>query len=53
MPWHRVPRWDGFRALVSVDADRVLLRSGRGTQLLPAFSEVAAGVRAAAGRQRA
>ena len=39
----RRAKWDGFRALVSVDAGRVALRSGRGTQLLPAFPEAAAG----------
>ncbi|MGY5061009.1 ATP-dependent DNA ligase [Streptomyces sp. 900105755] len=34
---------DGFRALVSVDAGRVVLRSRRGTEMLPAFPEIAAG----------
>ena len=34
---------DGFRALVSVDAGRVVLRSRRGTEMLPAFPEIGAG----------
>ncbi|WP_053757711.1 hypothetical protein [Streptomyces sp. AS58] len=34
------PKWDGFRALLSVDAERVLLRSRRGTDLAPAFPEI-------------
>ncbi|MEU0645981.1 ATP-dependent DNA ligase [Streptomyces umbrinus] len=38
------PKWDGFRALVSVDAGRVLLRSRRGTEMGPAFPEIMAGV---------
>ncbi|CAL9324855.1 hypothetical protein [Streptomyces sp. SudanB91_2054] len=33
------PKWDGFRALVSVDAGRVALRSRRGTEMGPSFSE--------------
>jgi hypothetical protein len=33
---------DGFRALVSVDAGRVVLRSRRGTEMLPAFPEIGA-----------
>ncbi|MFJ9968139.1 DNA ligase-like domain-containing protein [Streptomyces avermitilis] len=37
------PKWDGFRALVSVDAGRVVLRSRRGTEMGPAFTEVMAG----------
>ncbi|WP_328432702.1 MULTISPECIES: ATP-dependent DNA ligase [unclassified Streptomyces] len=37
------PKWDGFRALVSVDAGRVVLRSRRGTEMGPSFSEVVAG----------
>ncbi|WP_367318110.1 ATP-dependent DNA ligase [Streptomyces sp. HUAS ZL42] len=36
------PKWDGFRALFSVDAGRVVLRSRRGTELAPAFPEVGA-----------
>src|SRR3954449_9863879 len=37
------PKWDGFRALVSVDAGRVVLRSRRGTEMAAAFPEVVAG----------
>ncbi|MEU0068768.1 hypothetical protein ABZ027_04295 [Streptomyces sp. NPDC006332] len=37
------PKWDGFRALVAVDAGRVVLRSRRGTEILPAFPEIEAG----------
>ncbi|WP_254409684.1 hypothetical protein [Streptomyces sp. AC495_CC817] len=36
-------KWDGFRALVSVDRVRVVLRSRRGTEMGPAFPEVVAG----------
>ncbi|MEH0415957.1 ATP-dependent DNA ligase [Streptomyces sp. B21-083] len=41
--WAAEPKWDGFRALVSVDAGRVVLRSRRGTEMGPAFPEVVAG----------
>ncbi|MET7551692.1 hypothetical protein ABZS95_41245 [Streptomyces sp. NPDC005479] len=41
--WAGEPKWDGFRALVSVDAGRVVLRSRRGTEMLPAFPEIGAG----------
>ncbi|WTP38875.1 hypothetical protein OG258_49465 [Streptomyces mirabilis] len=34
---------DGFRALLSVDAGRVVLRSRRGTEMAPAFPEIVAG----------
>ncbi|MDT0487254.1 MULTISPECIES: ATP-dependent DNA ligase [Streptomyces] len=37
------PKWDGFRALVSVDAGQVVLRSRRGTEMRPSFPEVVAG----------
>lgn len=40
--WAGEPKWDGFRALVSVDAGRVALRSRRGTKTLPAFPEIGA-----------
>lgn len=40
--WAGEPKWDGFRALFSMDAGRVVLRSRRGTDLAPAFPEVAA-----------
>ncbi|WP_308406861.1 hypothetical protein [Streptomyces sp. AC555_RSS877] len=36
------PKWDGFRALVSVDAGRVVVRSRRGTEMGPSFPEVVA-----------
>ncbi|MCX2925102.1 hypothetical protein [Streptomyces sp. NEAU-W12] len=43
-PLHAVePKWDGFRALASVDAGQVVLRSKRGTGIGPAFAEVMAG----------
>ncbi|MFJ7905160.1 ATP-dependent DNA ligase [Streptomyces sp. NPDC096198] len=41
--WAGEPKWDGFRALLSVDAGRVVLRSRRGTEMLPAFPEIEAG----------
>ncbi|MCE7051888.1 ATP-dependent DNA ligase [Streptomyces purpurascens] len=41
--WAGELKWDGFRALVSVDAGRVVLRSRRGTEMAPAFPEVVAG----------
>ncbi|MFJ8704303.1 ATP-dependent DNA ligase [Streptomyces ardesiacus] len=37
------PKWDGFRALVSVDSGRVVLRSRRGIEMGPSFPEVVAG----------
>jgi ATP-dependent DNA ligase len=40
--WAAEPKWDGFRALVSVDAGRVVLRSRRGTDMLAAFPEIGA-----------
>ena len=36
------PKWDGYRALFSVDAGRVMLRSRRGTGMAPAFPEIVA-----------
>ncbi|MEU9211758.1 hypothetical protein AB0D27_28410 [Streptomyces sp. NPDC048415] len=41
--WAGEPKWDGFRAGVSVDAGQVVLRSRRGTDMAPAFPEVVAG----------
>jgi ATP-dependent DNA ligase len=41
--WAAEPKWDGFRALVSVDAGQVVLRPRRRTELAPAFPEVMAG----------
>ncbi|WP_260470428.1 ATP-dependent DNA ligase [Streptomyces sp. RP5T] len=43
--WAAEPKWDGFRALLSVDAGQVVLRSRRGTEMLPAFPEIRAGAR--------
>ncbi|MFE7765881.1 ATP-dependent DNA ligase [Streptomyces sp. NPDC057438] len=37
------PKWDGFRALVSVAAGQVVLRSRRGTEMGPSFPEVVVG----------
>ncbi|MFH9067540.1 ATP-dependent DNA ligase [Streptomyces coeruleorubidus] len=41
--WAAEPKWDWFRALVSVAAGQVVLRSRRGTEMAPAFPEVVAG----------
>ncbi|MEU0008219.1 hypothetical protein ABZ079_29150 [Streptomyces sp. NPDC006314] len=41
--WAAEPKWDGFRALVSVDGGGVVLRSRRGTEMLQAFPEIGAG----------
>ncbi|MEH0557592.1 ATP-dependent DNA ligase [Streptomyces sp. B21-101] len=41
--WTAEPKWDGFRALVSVDAGQVVLRSRRSTEMGPSFPEVEAG----------
>ncbi|MGW2773452.1 ATP-dependent DNA ligase [Streptomyces olivaceoviridis] len=41
--WAAGVNWDGWRAAVSVEAGHVVLRSRRGTNLLPAFPEVRAG----------
>ncbi|MDQ0840522.1 ATP-dependent DNA ligase [Streptomyces sp. V1I6] len=37
------PKWDGFRALVSVEAGQVVLRSRRGTEMAASFPKVVAG----------
>lgn len=37
------PKWNGFRAALSVDDGQVVLRSRRGTQIARAFPEVVAG----------
>ena len=37
------PKWDGFRAALSVDDSQVVLRSRRGTPMAPAFPEIVAG----------
>ncbi|MGK3110561.1 hypothetical protein [Streptomyces sp. WAC05858] len=41
--WAGEPKWDGFRALLSVDAGRVVLRSRRGTEMAASFPEMVAG----------
>jgi ATP-dependent DNA ligase len=41
------PKWDGYRALIRVDADGARIRSRRGVDLTPGFPDVAA---AAAGQ---
>ncbi|MFF7535258.1 hypothetical protein ACFZB2_40290 [Streptomyces bobili] len=41
--WAGEPKWDGFRALLSVEAGRVTLRSRRGTEMADSFPEVVAG----------
>lgn len=42
--WAAELKWDGFRALLSVQAGEVVLRSRRGTEMGPAFPEIVAGV---------
>ncbi|MFI2764882.1 ATP-dependent DNA ligase [Streptomyces echinatus] len=41
--WAAEVKWDGWRALFSVDAGHLVLRSRRGTDLAPSFPEVCAG----------
>ncbi|MEU4467455.1 hypothetical protein AB0G20_27870 [Streptomyces sp. NPDC024017] len=41
--WAGEPKWDGWRALVSVDAGRVVLHSRRGTSLAASFPEIESG----------
>ncbi|MEU3795943.1 ATP-dependent DNA ligase [Streptomyces fructofermentans] len=38
--WAAEPKWDGYRAQLSLDTGRVELRSRRGTQMTEAFPEV-------------
>ncbi|MET8292191.1 ATP-dependent DNA ligase [Streptomyces sp. NPDC005132] len=40
--WAGEPKWDGLRALLHTDAGRVVLRSRRGTEMVPAFPDIAA-----------
>ncbi|WP_256340496.1 hypothetical protein [Streptomyces sp. 2231.1] len=49
--WVAEPKWDGFRAAVSVDAGTVMLRSRRGTQMAPAFPEIVARASCRTGRR--
>ncbi|QCD53635.1 hypothetical protein CEB94_00950 [Streptomyces hawaiiensis] len=41
--WAAELKWDGFRALLSVDAGKVMPRSRRDTEMGPAFPETVAG----------
>ncbi|MGV9255336.1 ATP-dependent DNA ligase [Streptomyces sp. NPDC003697] len=41
--WAAEPKWDGFRALVSVEKSRVVPRSRRGTEMAASFPEIVAG----------
>ncbi|MGW6927524.1 ATP-dependent DNA ligase [Streptomyces sp. NPDC054950] len=41
--WAAEVKWDGWRAMVSVDAGRVVLRSRKGADLAPSFPEVTSG----------
>ncbi|MFI1443215.1 ATP-dependent DNA ligase [Streptomyces fructofermentans] len=41
--WAAEPKWDGYRAQLSLDTGRVELRSRRGTQMTAAFPEVVDG----------
>ncbi|MFI6093524.1 hypothetical protein [Streptomyces sp. NPDC051218] len=41
--WAAEPKWDGFRAGISLDSGRAVLRSRRGTSMAAAFPEVVAG----------
>ncbi|WP_254401031.1 ATP-dependent DNA ligase [Streptomyces sp. AC555_RSS877] len=41
--WAGEPKWDGWRALVSVEAGRTVLRSRQGTDLLASFPEIETG----------
>ncbi|WP_435845729.1 ATP-dependent DNA ligase [Streptomyces griseofuscus] len=40
--WAAEVKWDGFRALLSLDAGRLVLRSRQGADLAPAFPEIRA-----------
>ncbi|MEU2899613.1 hypothetical protein ABZ690_08200 [Streptomyces sp. NPDC006967] len=41
--WAAEVKWDGWRALLSLDAGRLVLRSRRGTDLAPSFPELRSG----------
>ncbi|MFE7900836.1 hypothetical protein ACFU3E_25660 [Streptomyces sp. NPDC057424] len=41
--WAAEAKWDGWRALLSMAAGRMVPRSRQGTDLLPAFPEVSSG----------
>ncbi|MER5372685.1 ATP-dependent DNA ligase [Streptomyces sp. NPDC002553] len=42
--WAAEVKWDGWRALLSVDAGHLVLRSRKGADLAPSFPEVRSGV---------
>ncbi|MEW2615012.1 hypothetical protein AB0937_33490 [Streptomyces sp. NPDC047880] len=42
--WAAETKWDGWRALLSLDAGRLVLRSRRGTDLSSAFPEIRSAV---------
>ncbi|MGY5099457.1 ATP-dependent DNA ligase [Streptomyces sp. 900105245] len=42
--WAAEPKWDGWRAGLSVDAGRLVLRSRKGTDLAPAFPDIRAAI---------
>ncbi|MFJ4562097.1 RNA ligase family protein [Streptomyces massasporeus] len=42
--WAAETKWDGWRALLSVDAERLVLRSRQGTNLTAAFPEICTAV---------
>ena len=50
--WAAELKWDGFRALVSVDARKAVLRSRRGTEMGPGVSGDRGRCGAAAGHYR-
>ncbi|WP_079275286.1 hypothetical protein [Streptomyces phaeoluteigriseus] len=41
--WATEVKWDGWRALLSLDAGRLVLRSRKGTDFVPSFPEVCSG----------
>ena len=41
--WAAEVKWDGFRAMLSLDAGQLMLRSRNGTALAPSFPEVRSG----------
>ncbi|MFF0094907.1 hypothetical protein ACFYSF_33900 [Streptomyces canus] len=42
--WAAKPKWEGFRALLSADAGRLVLRSRRGTETAASIPEIAVGI---------
>lgn len=43
--WAGEPKWDGWRALVSVEAEHIMMRSRRDTDLVASFPEIETGSR--------